>query len=113
MDPLRSKDSPVIASEVFEHVQAAAGSERYSEYLRQLLTELVSINTAPSADLAPTTTSGKITQPAPISAVGDTTAEGWTRVARDRPSPTSRRTIPIRLTEPMAGRIGRPGSNPA
>jgi acetylornithine deacetylase/succinyl-diaminopimelate desuccinylase-like protein len=44
----------VIASEVVEYVRSAASSERYSEYLQQLLTELVSINTAPSADLADT-----------------------------------------------------------
>jgi len=54
MDPLRPTDSPVIASEVVEYVQAAAGSERYAVYLQELLTELVSINTAPSADLADT-----------------------------------------------------------
>ena len=44
----------MIASEVAEYVRAAASSERYSDYLRKLLIELVSINTAPSADLADT-----------------------------------------------------------
>ena len=54
-----------------------------------------------------------MTQPGSTVALAATTADGWIRVASERPSPTNRSTMPRRATAPMAGRIGRPGSNAA
>ena len=62
---------------------------------------------------APITTFGKTTQPGSRIALGATTADGWTSVARTRPSSTSRSTSWRRRGLPIAGRIGNPGSNAA
>ena len=67
----------------------------------------------PTRVRAAITTPGNTTQPGSRTAVRATTADGWTTVARERPSATSRSMRARRRTDPMAGRTATSGRKAA